>query len=169
MSGAEPFLLAAATGMQVVGAIQQGNAEAAAAKRQSQIDERNRILADQDRQLAMRTAQIAAEDKNREDRRRLAAARASMGTTGLEFSGSPVDALADSAIEMALDTRRIEFEGRVRNREGVIEMANYADSAAANRIAARNARRSGYTSAGAALLSGGAKTYRSFNENGYFD
>ena len=167
MSGAEPFLLAAGTAFQVVGAIAQGNAQAEAANRQAEVDERNRILADQDRQMAVRTSQIAAEDKARENRRRLADMRAQYGGTGLEIAGSPIDQLADSSIEMALDVRRTDFEGRVRNREGAIEMMNYADSAAANRASARNARTSGYTSAGAALLTGGASTYKSFRDNGY--
>jgi hypothetical protein len=169
MSGAEPFLLAIGTGLQVMGAIQQASAESAAAKRQAQIDERNRILADQDRQLAIRTSQIAAEDQNRENRRRLADMRAQMGSSGLELAGSPLDLLTDTSIEMALDTRRTEFEGRVRGREGAIEMQNYADSAAANRTRAKTAKTAGYTSAGAALLTGGAKAYKSFDENGYFD
>lgn len=167
MSGAEPFLLAAATGLQVVGAISSASAESAAAKRQSQVDERNRILADQDRQLAIRTAQIAAEDKTRENRRRLADLRASLGSSGLEMAGSPIDLLADTSIEMALDVKRTEFEGRVRGRDGAIEVQNYADSAAANRSRSKTAMTSGYMSAGAALLSGGANTSKSFRENGY--
>lgn len=168
MTGAEPFLLAASTAMSVVSAISQGNAQAASMNHQAKIDERNRILADQDRQMAIRTANIAAEDQRREQRRRLADMRASMGATGLEVGGSPLDALADSSIEMALDSRRTDFEGYVRNREGQIEMLNYADSAAANRRGAKSARQGGYISAGASLLSGGAKTYKSFDENGYF-
>lgn len=168
MSGAEPFLLAAATGMQVIGAIQQGNAQAAANKQQAAIAERNKILADQDRQLALRTAEIAADDRSRENRRKLADVRAAMGSTGLELAGSPLDALADGSLELALDVRRIEFEGKVRGREGAIEMINYGEEASASRIAAKNARTAGYTSAGAALLSGGSKTYKSFDEHGYF-
>lgn len=169
MSGAEPFLLAAGTAISAVGAIQSANAQSAAFDREAQIADRNKILADQDRQLAVRTAQIAAEDKNRENRRRLADLRASMGASGLEMAGSPIDLLADTSLEMALDTKRIEFEGKVRNREGVIEMLNFGDQAAGARMSSKSARRSGYYSAGGALLSGGAKAYGSFEEQGYFD
>lgn len=164
MSGAAPFLLAIGTGLQVMGAIQQASAESAAAKRQAQIDERNRVLADQDRQLAIRTAQIAAEDKTRENRRRLADLRANLGASGLEMAGSPLDLLEDTSIEMALDTRRTEFEGYVRGREGAIEMQNYADSAAANRARAKSAKTAGYMSAGAALLTGGAQTASAYDK-----
>ena len=165
MSGAEPFLLAAAAGLQVVGAITSANAESAAARRQASIDERNRVLADQDRQLAIRTAQIAAEDKTRENRRRLADLRANLGASGLEMAGSPLDLLEDTSIEMALDVRRTEFEGRVRGREGAIEMQNYADSAAANRSRAKSAKTAGYISAGASFLSGSAQASRAYNQN----
>lgn len=157
MAAAAPFLLAASAVVSAVGAISSANAESAAAKHQAQIDERNRVLADQDRQLNVRTAQIAEEDKRRENARRLSSLRNEMGSSGLELAGSPLDLLADTSIEMSLDERRIGFEGLVKNREGAIEMQNYADSAAGNRAKAKNARTAGYYSAGAALLSGGAR------------
>lgn len=168
MSGAEPFILAASTVMSTVGAISSANAEAAAAKRDAQIAERNRTLAQQDAIQATRTADIAAEDQARDNRRQLAQMRAEMGASGLEFSGSPVDVLADTSIEMALDQRRITYEGVVRGREGAIEAQNYADQAAASRQKAKNARAAGYYSAGTAFLSGGSKTYSSFEQNKYF-
>lgn len=161
MSGAEPFILAASTAVQVVGAISSANAESAAAKRNADIAERNRILAQQDSIMAQRTADIASEDQARSNRRQLADLRANIGASGLEFSGSPIDMLADTSIEMALDQRRISYEGTVRAREGEIEAINYAEEAAAQRQKAKNARSSGYYSAGAALLSGGSKTYSS--------
>ena len=168
MSGAEPFILAASTVMSTVGAISSANAEAAAAKRDAQIAERNRILAQQDAIQATRTADIAAEDQAGENRRQLAQMRAEMGASGLEFSGSPVDVLADTSIEMALDQRRTTYEGMVKGRDGAIEAQNYADQAAADRQRAKSARTAGYFSAGTSFLSGGSKTYKSFSENGYF-
>ena len=164
MSGAEPFLLAAATGMQVVSAIGQANAQNAAAKSAANVAMSNKLAADQDRQQNIRNAQIAGEDEARANRRRLADMRASMGSSGLEFGGSPLDALADSSIEMALDQRRTEYGGYIANRNGAIQMRNFDDEAAA----ARASKTSPWMSAGAALLSGGAKTYSSFEKNGYF-
>lgn len=167
MSGAEPFLMAAGTVFQVVGQLQQSNAAEAEAKRSAQIAERNAELARQDRALAMRTAELAAADRAREQRRQLAEIRASMGASGLEFSGSPVDLLWDTSIEQALDVKRTMFEGDVRGREGSIEVLNYQEQASADRARAKSIRSSKYTSAGATLLSGGSRAYSSFEENGY--
>lgn len=169
MSGAEPFILAAATGLQVVGAISSANAQEAAAKREEQVNLRNQELARQDAIRSQRTADIAAEDAGRSNRRQLADLRANLGASGVEFSGSPIDVLADTSIEMALDQRRITYEGTVKARDGAIEAQNYADQASAAKQKAKTARSSGYMSAGTALLTGGTKTYKSFDAAGYFD
>lgn len=103
--------LAIASGvMGFVGAIQQGNAAEASAKANAQA------LREQ-RKQDIQTAQIAAEDQNRENRRRLSAYRAAYGSSGIELAGSPLDVLSDTSMEMALDSRRIEYEGQVRGRE----------------------------------------------------
>lgn len=169
MAAAAPFLTVASTVMSVVGAISSGNAEAAAQKQAAAVAERNRILAQQDAIRAQQTAQIASEDLGRSNRRQLADLRANLGASGLEFSGSPIDVLADTSIEMALDQRRTLYEGDVRARDGQVEASNYAAQADAARMKAKNARSSGYMSAGAALLSGGQKSYNSFDKAGYFN
>lgn len=136
-----------------MGAIQAGNAQAAAAERDAQISERNKVIADQDRIQAVRTAQIAAEDKRRENRRQYAAIRAAYGTSGFELAGSALDVLADTSEEMTLDERRIEYEGTVRNREGALQMLYLQEDADTSRVAGANYKRAGYTSAASGLLS----------------
>lgn len=76
------------TGLGVMSSIQQGQAVSAAAKRDAQIAERNRELANQDRIQAIRTADIAAADKRRDNLRQMAALRAGYGASGLEMSGA---------------------------------------------------------------------------------
>lgn len=169
MSGAEPFLIAASTAASFVGSIQSANAQEAAEKRNEQIMLRNQELSRQDAIRARQTAEIASEDMGRSNRRQLADLRANLGASGVEFSGSPIDVLADTSIEMALDQRRTKYEGEVRARDGVIEANNYGEEAAASKQRAKNARSGGYMSAGTALLTGGTKTYNSFDKRGYFD
>lgn len=157
-------LAAAAIGMTLVsgavsaiGAIQAGNAANDAAQRDADIAERNKKIADQDRRQAIRTAEIAAEDRRRENRRQLASIRAAYGSSGFELAGSPLDVLADTSQEMALDERRTEYEGYVRSREGALQMLYLQESADESRAAGKNAKRAGYISAAGSLLSSGSR------------
>lgn len=138
------------------------SAQATSAQMQSDMNnaavaERNKKFADQDRQLAVQTAQLATEDKDRENRRNLAALRAAYGASGLEMAGSPLDVLADTSIEMALDSRRTEYEGQVRNREGVVQMLSLEEEAANSRRSAKNAGKAGQIATVGSFFSMGAK------------
>lgn len=138
---------------------EQQDVMAATANRDAQIADRNKRVADQDRQIATRTAELAAEDKRRENRRTYASIRAAYGTSGFELSGSPLDVLADTSVEMALDERRVEYEGQVRNREGALQMLYLQEDADGNRIASSNYKRAGKSAYGTTLLSGLTKAY----------
>lgn len=138
---------------------EQQDVMAAAANRDAQIADRNKRVADQDRQIAARTAELAAEDKRRENRRTYASIRAAYGTSGFELSGSPLDVLSDTSVEMALDERRIEYEGQVRNREGALQMLYLQEDADGNRTASRNYKAAGKSAYGTTLLSGLTKAY----------
>lgn len=125
-----------------MGAIQQGNAAEASAKANAQA------LREQ-RKQDIQTAQIAAEDKRRDQRRQLSSLRASYGSSGIELAGTPLDVLSDTSMEMALDSRRIEYEGEVRGRE----------SETRARIAlaeGKNAKKASRISAFSSLLSAGS-------------
>lgn len=134
------------------GAMQAADAQAQAYERQADIAERNKRVADQDRLQAVRTAQLAAEDKRRANRRQMAAIRAAYGSSGFELAGSPLDVLADTSVEMALDERRVEYEGTVRNREGALQMLYLQEDADTDRASASNTRTAGRYRAGATLL-----------------
>lgn len=144
----------AGAAVSAVGSIRQGQAADGQAKYNQSVDKRNEILAQQDRQQAIETAQIASDDKARENKRQLAALRASYGTTGLEMTGSPLEVLNDSSIEMALDTRRVEYEGQARGREGALKILGLQDDSTLQGLSGTNAKNAGYMNAGASLLSG---------------
>lgn len=150
-----PAILSVVSGaISAVGAIQSANAQAAAAEYNAKVDERNARTANQDRINAVKTAQIEAEDKRRENRRTLASINAAYGATGLEMSGTPLDVLQDSAIELALDERRVESEGYARNREGGIKMQAFREDAVLRRMEAKSARAGGIISAFGYLIGG---------------
>lgn len=158
-----PLLTVASTAVGVYGAIQAGNARADAARYNAQVAEREQVVANQNRQLAIRTAQTDAEDKRRENRRVLASIRANFGASGLSLAGSPLDVLQDAATEQELDVQRIEYEGQVRGREGALRMLGLQDDAELSRAEARNASSAGRVSAFGTALSGAGTTLQRMN------
>lgn len=147
------------TALSVVGAISEGNAQRAAANRAAEQDRRDAQIRTQDRINAINTAELAAEDQRREHRRQLATIKASLGSSGVDMAGSPLDVLADSAVGMALDQRRTSYEGQVRGRDAAMGIIGANESADANIAAGKNAKKSSYVKAGSALLSGASKAY----------
>lgn len=135
----------------VVGA----RAQNAAADYNASVGERDAIVADQNRLASLQQSRIAQEDRNRDTRRTLAAIRASYGASGVGMEGSPLDVLADSAFESALDSRRIDYEGRARGREGAMGVQGSLEGARMSRMEGSNARAAGWLSA-AGQLTGGA-------------
>lgn len=155
MSGVEVAIIAGiGSAISAAGAIQQANAASSAAKYNAAIADRNKIIADQDRIQNVRAADMAAMDKRREDKRRLAAIRAAYGSSSIQFSGSPLDVISDVSEEMATDQRRISYQGEIANREGALKMLYLDEEAKLERSKAKSARTAGYLSAGATLFSG---------------
>lgn len=136
------------------GAVTGARAQAAAAEYNANVGERDALIADQNRVAALQQSRIAQEDRNRETRRTLASIRASYGASGVGMEGSPLDVLADSAFESALDSRRIDYEGRARNREGGMAVQGALEGARMSRMEGSSARAAGGLSA-AGQLSGG--------------
>lgn len=167
MSGLEPLLLPLAIGgsliggaVEAAGSIQEGEANAQAQEENARTAELNKEIADQDRRLAVKTAQIDAEDRRRENRRTLASVRAAFGASGGDFGGSPMDVLMDTAAELEVDAQRIEYEGRARNREGALQMLGFDRDAAMSRRAAGNSRTAGYLGAFGAVANTATRLVR---------
>lgn len=157
MTGLEGLAAAASAVSGVIGAlgaIQSANAQAAAAEYNAKIQERNAIIADQNRKQAIQTAEITATDKRRDNRRILASMRAAYGTSGLEMAGSPLDVLEDTAVEQELDVQRIRYEGRARAREGAIQMLGLREEATLSRMEGQAAKTAGYIGAAGQLVGG---------------
>lgn len=166
MSGLEPLLLiglaATAVGgvVDAVGAVQEGEANAKAQEATADTAQANKVIADQDRRLAVQTAQIDASDRRRENRRTLASIRAAFGVSGGDLGGSPLDVLSDTAAELELDTQRIEYEGRSANRSGALQMLGFQRDTEQALASAANARTAGGLNAFGAIANTGARLTR---------
>lgn len=133
-------LMVVGTLVSAVGAIQQGQAAAAAARTNAEIADRNA-------KVARATAAQDAETKDRENRLRLGAIIANYGASGVSMAGTPLDVLGDSA-------RQAEFEKQTILYKGDLRAMGFEDSASLDRANAKAAKRAGYFKAGSALLSG---------------
>lgn len=156
-----PAVFAVASGaISAVGAIASANAQAAAAKYNADIDRRNAIVVDQNRANLMRQTEIDAQAKRRENQRTLGTIRAAYGASGLEMSGSPLDVLEDSALELETDVHRVEYEGRMKGREMAFQAQTYRESAKLRDMEAKAAKRSGFISAAGYLVGGAGQALR---------
>lgn len=117
------------TGLQAIGAIQQGQAASDAAKFNQRVFEQNAVAARQ-------RAAAEAEDSRRRTARLLGRQRAGIGARGLAVEGSPLELLSDTAAEGELEARRIIDAGE-------LEARGFTQRAALARAEASSARREG--------------------------
>lgn len=163
MTGLEPLLVAGivgSTAVSAVGSMVEGNARNEAAQENAASEERNRVLADQDRRTAVETGLLDAEDRRRENKRTLSALRASFGTSGVDLASSPLDVLEDTAVEAELDAQRVEYEARARNREGAANMVSRTERARNYRREGANSLTAGFLGALGAVAGGASRLAR---------
>ncbi len=121
-------LAAAGTAVGVTGQIKAGNAAERAGEFNANV--------------ATEAATIKEEQQRMADRRTLASARATVGTSGVEMTGSPLDVMAESA-------RQAEMNALIIRRGGVLD-------AYSARVAGKNAKTASRFGAASTLLTGAA-------------
>ena len=141
------FATAASLGgaaLTTVGTIQAANAQARAAEFNAATAEAEAAIERQNRSDAIRLANRDVEAKRRENRRLLSSIRASIGSSGLDLAGSPLDVLADTSREAEFDVENIELEGRARANESARRAVGFDNEATLNRNRASSSRTAGY-------------------------
>jgi hypothetical protein len=131
---------AASAALGAIGTFQQGQAQAQASQYNARVAEQNATAA---RQKAAFDEQLRREQLERVQ----AAARAAIGKSGSDFSGSALDLMAQNAAQAELDALAIRYGGEVR-------AAGQENQAQLDRAQASQARTGGYFGAGAKLLQG---------------
>ncbi len=145
MAAAIPILSAAGAVFSAIGAISGGQSARRASDYNAAIADRNAVVATQQ-------ASANEEAQRKIDARRMGAARAGYGASGVTSDGSVLDVLGDSIAEAELNALNIRYEGK-------LAAQGYGDTAASARASGKSAQRAGYMQAGAALLTGGSKAY----------
>ncbi len=144
MAFAIPALMIASAAIAAYGAIQQGQANKAAAKYNAAVNEQNAVLSRQE-------ANDAAMQADRERYMRLGSIRAAAGKSGVQAQGSVLDVIGDAASQSELQRQQIIYRGELKAR-------GYNNTATLDEFSGSQAQTAGYLKAGSALLSG-ASTY----------
>lgn len=137
-----------------VGAIQQGKAQASAAKYNAAVQEQNAKISERNRAISLSQTESDAADKAREVRRTLASIRANYGSSGLDMAGSALDVLEDSAIEGALDVTKIRYQGDVKAQGYRDEAYAQRNGAELSRMNAKSASTAAGIGAASSILGG---------------
>ena len=108
-----------------------------------QAGQAQKKMAEYNAQVAQGTANYQAARQQDKTRRLMASARVAVNKSGLTMSGSPLDVIADSAVQSELDHQAILRQG--------------ASQAAMDRTQGRIAQQAGYFGAASSLLSGASQ------------
>ena len=147
MAAIAPILTVGSGVVGAIGQIAAANAQAAASEYNAKVQERNAIVAQQNLENADDATQAELDNKRREQRRTMAAIRAAYGASGVDIAGSPLDVLADTAIETENDIQTTAQEGRVRKREMSLQKQGHKEQAVLDRANAKASRTAGFLGA----------------------
>jgi hypothetical protein len=140
-------IMALAAGTKAYASVQQGKATAAWNNYNAKVAERNA-------EMAKLEAETEAGRKRAETQRLLSRQRAVYGKAGVEFEGSPLLVMEDTAAEGEMDALLIEYRGAT-------QMQARRSQADLDRMRARSARRMGWYGVGTSIL-GGASSAGSY-------
>lgn len=148
MLRADPITMLAALSATVTaaGAVIGGNQQAAALNASADFNE----AAAQTKLLEGSANESAIRINNR---RMLGRQIASVGASGLELSGSPLDFTLDSLVDAEMDALTARYQGETAAQ-------SLTTQAAMDRAGAKSARTNGYLGGAAALISGGMDVYK---------
>jgi len=157
------LLSAVGTGISVMGSLQSGQQGAAQAQFQAQVAQNSAIIANQQRDRAVKTAASQEEDFRREQSALFGSRRALLGDTGvIGGAGSPLAVSTDFQGEVELNALRLRNQGDVEANRLQQSVLNQQAQAGLFGTQAKYARTTGFTRAGGELFSGAFKTAKAF-------
>ena len=144
-------------GISAVGMIQQGKATASQMAFQSQVAINDSIVAAQQRDRALKTAELDAKDYERQQGDLMATRRSLLGTTGAQATtGSPLAVSRDFSGESAYNAAKIRNQGFVTANRLEQEIRNKQGQGMLYRAQGQQAVKSSYYQAGGSLFKTGS-------------
>ena len=148
-------------GIQAVGMIKDGQATASQMAFQSQVAINDSIVAAQQRDRALKTAELDAKDFERQQGDLLATRRSLMGVTGTQPTvGSSLAVSSDFSGESAYNAAKIRNQGFVTANRLEQEIRNKQGQAQLYGMQGQSAMKSSYYKAGGSLFKTGSDIWR---------
>lgn len=151
------------------GAVQQGQASAAASRYNAQIMDMNAVMSERRANDAMERGKIEEQRKRQEVAKVKGAQTAAMAANGVDLSfGSPLDTLVDTAVMGELDALTIRTNTAREAYDYRVDAVNKRAGASLERMKGDNASTAGYLGAAGTILTGAGKAYSGYKGmNGY--
>lgn len=159
-------LLAGSAGLKAFGQIQQAQQRSEVLEKRAKLQRIEAARSNQAAREQRRIGQIEAERRRRQGRQQRGAARAAIGASGLQLSGTPTDVLADQALENELNASLAIFEAGQQSRELRRQQASKLTQANQLESRASSVEAAGYTQAAGTLISTGARAATMFGGGG---
>jgi hypothetical protein len=168
-SAASAISTAATVGSTILGAagaIQQGQAAAAASKYNAQVQEMNATLADRRARDAVARGQAEEQRKRTEVSRIMGAQKAAMAANGVDVGfGSPLDTLVDTATLGELDALTIRSNSYREAYDYKVDAVNRRAGANLSRMEGQSAKAGSYLDAAGTVLTGFGKAYGQYKSS----
>lgn len=158
---------AAQGGMQMLGSIFGGYANAANAERSAKVADFNAKKFLENAGRIRLESGLNEEAHRRAAKRVLGEQRAAMFESGVQFSGSSADVYGQSELDAELDALNIRYEGDQQARAQEMDAYSAMSEAAALRVSAKQYRRAAWIGAGTAALQTGAQLYSAKQNESY--
>jgi hypothetical protein len=143
-----------------VGMLQSGKSEASQMAFQAAVAQNNATVARQQRDRALKTAELDAKDFTRQQGDLMATRRSLMGDTGAQATtGSPLAVSSDFAGESAYNAAKIRNQGFVTANRLEQDIRNQQGQASLYGMQGRQAVKSSYYKAGGSLFKTGGKIW----------
>lgn len=151
------MMMIASTAFSTVGAIQQGNAQAAASTMQAQVAANNARLVNTQIEDAQERGKREEQRILQEGAQLTGNTRAALASNNLDVGfGSPLDTITESIVGTMRDAYRVRRNTANEVKDLYTQRANFQLGASANRAAASSARTGGFIAGVGTALSGGA-------------
>ncbi len=145
------------------GAYQQGQAYSAEAKFRAQVALNNKIIAEQNAEMALEEGRADIQEERRKIAQRMGSQLAMLAAQGFQVGeGTSIEILADTAAVGELDVLRLEADAANRARNFRIMAGGFEAEAQLGRLAGKHAEEAGTIGALGTLITGAGRVGTTF-------
>lgn len=163
-------LMAVSAGVSAMGAVQQGQSQAAMYNYQSGVAQMNQQIMKQNADYAVAAGEVTAQEKGMETRFKVGETIAQQGAGGLAVGSGSNARVVSSELAIGQQDQALIRSNAMRQAYGYeVEAAKFGAESTMDQYAAANAKTAGYTKAFGSLLSGAAGVSSKWQQLSQYD